>query len=63
MLTTQKICDLILEMGLLSKDGTHMVREITIFPFEGKVSVDVIVDAAGNTKHYHLPVFDFGEEE
>jgi hypothetical protein len=63
MLTTNKVLDFIAELGLLSNERTHMVTEIVIRPFEGKVSVDVIVDSDGTTEHYHLPVFDFGDDE
>jgi hypothetical protein len=63
MLTVNKILDLIQDMGLLAEERTHMVKKITIQPFQGKVSVDVIIDEAGNTEHFHLPVFDFGDDE
>jgi len=63
MLTIKKMCDFIAEMGLLSEDRTHMVKEINVKPFEGKVSVSVVINAAGDCENYTIPVFDFGEEE
>ena len=64
MMTPDKILDFIGEMGLLSENRTHMITEITIIPFENKISVVAItgmdsIDCAS----YFVPVFNFEKED